>query len=121
MTPHEYIVACQRSKSTLFNLNRSRADLLHAAMGMCTESAEFADALKKHIFYDKKLDETNLKEELGDMLWYMAIACANLGVSFEELMATNVKKLEARYAKTFTPEEAEKRNLETERDILENY
>lgn len=44
-------------------------DLQHAALGMITESAEFADMLKKHLFYGKNLDEVNLREEIGDLLW----------------------------------------------------
>ena len=41
--------------------------LLHAAMGLCTESGEFMDMMKKHILYGKTIDEVNLKEELGDL------------------------------------------------------
>ena len=35
--------------------------------------------------------------ELGDLMWYVAQACMALGVSFDEVVARNVKKLEARY------------------------
>lgn len=49
--------------------------LLHAAIGLCTESGELLDAYKKHIFYGKPLDHVNIKEELGDICWYMAIVC----------------------------------------------
>ena len=39
----------------------------------------------------------HLVTELGDLMWYTAQACMALGVSFEDVIATNVKKLEKRY------------------------
>ncbi len=93
--------------------------LLHAGIGLATESGEFLDTLKKHLFYGKELDKVNLKEELGDLFWYMAIACDELDVSFESLMDKNIKKLKARYGEKFSEDLAENRNLKNERNILE--
>jgi NTP pyrophosphatase (non-canonical NTP hydrolase) len=93
--------------------------LLHAAMGLCTEAGEFMDMLKKHILYGKPLDETNLKEELGDKLWYAALALDELKTTFDAVMETNIKKLRARYPNKFTEKDAMVRNLEKEREILE--
>ena len=94
-------------------------DLQHAALGMVTESAEFTDMLKKHLFYGKPLDEVNLAEELGDQLWYVAMALRALGTDFETVMERNIAKLKARYPNKFTLELAENRDLEKERAILE--
>lgn len=98
--------------------------LLHAAEGMCTESAEFMDQLKKHIFYGKPIDHVNLVEELGDLRWYDNIAMDELKVTAEQVQAINNKKLtdkkNGRYKKgEFTSVEAYLRNLEAERAILE--
>lgn len=93
--------------------------LFHAAMGMDTEQGEFMDMLKKHILYGKPLDEVNLKEELGDLLWYIALALDELGADFESIFETNIKKLRARYPNKFTEADALNRNLEAERKILE--
>ena len=98
---------------------KSMIRLLHAGMGLTTESAEFLDALKKEIYYGKELDKVNLAEEIGDILWYCAIALSELGVS-EEVMKKNIAKLEARYPEKFTEEKAENRDLEAERKILES-
>lgn len=95
--------------------------LLHAAVGAVTESAEFIDVIKKHTFYGKPLDVPHLKEELSDVLWYVAVACDSLGTSFEELMDLNIKKLRARYGEKFTEEAALNRNLTVERNILESH
>lgn len=94
--------------------------LLHAAMGMATEAGEFLDALKKHIFYGKPLDDTNLIEELGDMFWYCGIALDVLKISFEEIMQINHDKLATRYSKGFSEKEATNRDLNKEREVLEN-
>jgi NTP pyrophosphatase (non-canonical NTP hydrolase) len=94
--------------------------LLHAAMGLSTEAAEFTDMMKKAIFYGKPVDEVNLKEEVADLCWYCAIALDALGSSFEEVMATNIAKLKARYGDKFTEAAAIERDLDKEREILEN-
>lgn len=93
--------------------------LLHSGIGLSTEAGEFLDALKKHIFYGKELDRVNLAEEIGDMFWYLAIACDELNINFESVMDRNIKKLKARYGDKFSETKAEARDLKTEREILE--
>lgn len=115
----DYIKQAIRTESAVFNMESGDDRLLHSGIGIATESGEFLDALKKHIFYGKPLDRTNLKEELGDLLWYVAIACDELGATFEELQEVNIAKLTARYPEKFSLERAENRDLETERKILE--
>jgi NTP pyrophosphatase (non-canonical NTP hydrolase) len=124
MKAKEYEKNALRTESNDFKAISSRLDngkirLLHAAMGFQTEAAEFTDMLKKHIFYGKSLDEVNLKEELFDMTWYMAIALDELGYTFEEGFQTNIDKLKARYPEKFTEDKANNRDLDTEREILE--
>lgn len=48
-------------------------NLWHGACGMLTELGEVADAYKKHEIYGKPLDKTNVLEELGDLMWYVAL------------------------------------------------
>jgi NTP pyrophosphatase (non-canonical NTP hydrolase) len=93
--------------------------LLHAGMGMNTEAGEFLDVLKKYMMYGKPVDRTNLAEEVGDMLWYIAIACNVLGVSLENLMANNIQKLRTRYPNKFTSYDAIHRNVDAERAVLD--
>lgn len=88
--------------------------LLHAALGMSGESGEFVDSVKKHIFYGSEIDQINLKEELGDILWYIALACRALGTNIEELQTLNIEKLSKRYPDKFSKEKAENRDIENE-------
>jgi NTP pyrophosphatase (non-canonical NTP hydrolase) len=84
---------------------RERADrLLNAALGLCGEAGEFADALKKSHFHAHPLDEAALCKELGDVLWYAALACDALGLSLGEVMAENIAKLRRRYPEGFSAE-----------------
>lgn len=101
------------------NTNHFTLRLLHAAIGASTEANELVDAVKKKIFYGKDIDWTNVKEELGDMLWYIAIACDVAGTSFEAIMEINITKLKARYGEKFNEEGAISRDLIKERKILE--
>lgn len=125
MNSKEYIQDAIRTESTDFTSMDKRLGedgtkrLLHAGIGLATEAGEFLDALKKHIFYGKELDRVNLKEEMGDLFWYLAIACDELDVEFEPLMERNIAKLKARYGEKFSETKAEQRDLNTERQILE--
>lgn len=83
--------------------------LIHAAMGISGEAGELIDAVKKHIMYGKALDVDNIKEELGDSLWYMALMLDLIGSSFEEVMALNHDKLEKRFPGGFTEKLAQER------------
>lgn len=93
--------------------------LLHGAIGMVTEAAEILDALKKHIFYGKPLDLVNISEEQGDVEWYQAILCDEVGKDMDAVKETNIAKLKARYGDKFSEQRAVNRNLAVERRILE--
>jgi NTP pyrophosphatase (non-canonical NTP hydrolase) len=74
--------------------------LLTAAIGMGAEAGEFMEIVKKMLFQGKPLTEENLfhmKRELGDVIWYWANACNALDLDPNEVIAENVRKLEARY------------------------
>tara|TARA_B100000287_G_scaffold335605_1_gene321155 strand:- start:4586 stop:4990 length:405 start_codon:yes stop_codon:yes gene_type:complete len=74
--------------------------LLTAGVGLNAEGGEFLEIVKKMVFQGKPWNAANkhhLVTELGDLMWYTAQACMALGVSFEDVIATNVKKLEKRY------------------------
>lgn len=117
----DFIQEALRTESSIFhNTGLSNERLIHAAFGMQTETAEFTDALKKSIFYGRPLDVVNLREEIGDILWYLALACDELGTTFEAEQARVIAKLKARYPDEFTSNAALNRDLDTERTILES-
>lgn len=78
------------------------ADLMHAALGLAGESGEFADCAKKYLVYGKPLDRANAIEEVGDLLWFCALACEVLGVEMAEVAIQNVNKLAVRYPEKYS-------------------
>ena len=74
--------------------------LLTAAVGMSAEAGEFTDIVKKMVSQGNPWNAANkhhLITELGDIMWYVANACMALEVSFDDVVETNIKKLEKRY------------------------
>ena len=71
---------------------------LHMAIGLSGEVGELQDALKKHVIYDKKLDVTNVIEELGDIEFYLEGLRQSLGVTREVTLQANITKLAKRYS-----------------------
>jgi NTP pyrophosphatase (non-canonical NTP hydrolase) len=108
-----------KAARTLAEIDGNILDDLHMIIGMQTEVAEIADVYKKHIAYKKPVDYVNIKEELGDTMWYIANLCNIHGWDLRDILDTNIAKLEARYSDKFTEEQALNRNLNIERQILE--
>lgn len=126
MTPSEYQKAAGRTDLPNYIVidgrlenNESLQRLIHYGFGMVTEAGEFIDQLKKHLMYGKNLDAVNLREELGDLLWYISRALTELDTTFEAVMAKNIEKLKARFPEKFIEAKALNRDLKTERNILE--
>lgn len=86
--------------------------LLTAAIGLAAETGEFAEIPKKILFQGKPVNEENIfhmKRELGDIAFYWVNACRALNLDPNDVIAENVKKLEARYPNGFSVERSEKR------------
>lgn len=104
---------------------QSDCDLVHGIIGMITESGELGEALLeallKHIRGDGavlEIDRVNMVEEIGDQLWYIALALRALGSSFEDAMTRNLAKLSKRFPDNFKADSALNRNLAAEREAL---
>ena len=113
-----YQRAALRTESTTYQPIDPR--LLHAAYGIVTEAGELLDAIKKATFYGKPLDTVNVAEEIGDLMWYIAIACDALATDLGDIMDRNIAKLRTRYPDKFTTEAATNRDLDAERKTLES-
>ena len=82
----------------LKNLTPEQANMWHMVTGVGGEVGEIVDCIKKHVIYQKPLDVENIKEELGDLLFYMSNLMQSVGLSFEEVLQHNIDKLSVRYA-----------------------
>jgi NTP pyrophosphatase (non-canonical NTP hydrolase) len=79
------------------------------ALGVAGEGGEFADAVKKALYHGHGVDRAKLAKEIGDGLWYYAVAAHALGYSLSEVAQMNVEKLRARYPDGFDPERSKNR------------
>lgn len=98
MTINEY----QKLAMTTLNPELSEKDvLINGVMGLCGESGEAIDIVKKWLAQGHELDREKLAKELGDICWYVAETATALGLPLEEIMAANIEKLKKRYPEGF--------------------
>ncbi|MDD7735707.1 MAG: nucleoside triphosphate pyrophosphohydrolase family protein [Bacilli bacterium] len=84
------------------NPNLSKKDILiNGVMGLCGESGEAIDIVKKHLAQGHDLNKEHLIEELGDIAWYLAETAYALDISLEEVLKINIEKLKNRYPNGF--------------------
>ncbi len=86
--------------------------LCDVALGLCGESGEIADLIKKHLYQGHELDKEHLKRELGDVAWYVALGACLLGTTLEDLLTMNIVKLHERYPNGFDPKRSQNRDKE---------
>ena len=75
--------------------------LLCAAMGLCGESGEFIDVVKKNYEQGRELNTEKLVKELADVYYYVVLGCFALGLTKEDLTKVLDAKLSARYPNGF--------------------
>ena len=100
MTINEYQTAALRTAQT--DKLTARELLLNSALGLCGESGEVADLLKKYHFQGHDLDLEHIAKELGDIAWYLAVGAYSIGYDLEKILQMNVDKLKARYPDGFS-------------------
>lgn len=94
MTVNDY----QKLAMTTLNRSLSQKEILvNAVMGLCGESGEATDIVKKHLFQGHDLDKEKLAKELGDIAWYLAEAATALDMNLEDIFKANIEKLKLRY------------------------
>lgn len=101
MTVQEYQSLAMRTKN--IDLTNDQ-QLLDGVMGLCGEAGEVADMLKKHLFQGHDFKKNDLINELGDVLWYIALICESQHLSMNGVMVRNIDKLEKRYKDGFSTE-----------------
>lgn len=92
-----------------FKITDSQVMTVWNVVGISGEAGEVAELVKKGIFHQHGLDMEKLKDELGDLLWYVAGLCSTLGISMGEVMEANIEKLKNRYPHGYNPEDSKKR------------
>lgn len=103
MTINEYQKEALRTANTL-----DAKDLLtNGVMGLCGESGECVDLMKKHLFQGHELDVDHMAKELGDVAWYLAVSAYAIGYDLETVFQMNVDKLRKRYPEGFNAQRSQ--------------
>lgn len=98
MEINEYQTLAMRT----LNKDLNKKDILiNGVMGLCGESGEAIDIVKKHLAQGHHLDKEHLIKELGDIAWYLAATAYALDVNLEEVFQLNIDKLKKRYPDGF--------------------
>ena len=104
MNIKEFIKESARTMAPVWHPQNIHIETLHGIIGVSTEAGELLDAVKKSLFYGHDLDRENIREEIGDILWYIAAIIRNENWDIEEIMEENINKLKQRYPEQFTKE-----------------
>ncbi len=103
----------QKLAMTTLNHELSKKDvLINGVMGLCGESGEVIDLVKKHLAQGHDLDREKMIKELGDVAWYLAETAYALDVDLETVMTKNIEKLKQRYPEGFDAQRSQNRNEE---------
>lgn len=107
MTINEY----QKLAMLTLNPQLDKKDILiNGVMGLCGESGEAIDIVKKWLAQGHELDRDRLIKELGDVAWYLAETATALDTSLEEVFQRNLDKLKKRYPEGFDMNQSKHRS-----------
>nr|WP_302596960.1 nucleoside triphosphate pyrophosphohydrolase family protein [uncultured Cellulosilyticum sp.] len=107
ISPDEYQIGSLR---TIPNNFTKKDMLLNGALGLSGEAGEVVDIIKKHIYQGHELNKVRIKEELGDVMWYVSELCNAIGIKLSDVMETNIAKLKERYPNGFEANRSINRN-----------
>ena len=90
--------------TTLKKKKKKKDVLINSVMGLCGESGEAIDIVKKWMAQGHELDKEHLTKELGDIAWYLAEAATALEIPLDDILQANIDKLKKRYPDGFDAE-----------------
>jgi NTP pyrophosphatase (non-canonical NTP hydrolase) len=104
MTPQEY----QNKALTTIVTDNKRDTLIMCTLGLSGETGEITDIIKKYLFHKNgnQLNINKLKDELGDVLWYLSVLSSTVNLTLDEIMENNITKLANRHGNNFNPKYA---------------
>ena len=103
MKINEYQILAMRT----LNPNLDKKDvLINGVMGLCGDSGELIDLVKKQLAQGHSLNREKIKEELGDVAWYLAETAYALDIDLESILQQNIDKLKKRYPEGFSKEDS---------------
>ena len=114
MTNKEYQEKAMRTRGDYSDngvMSVKKRQLMNAALGLSGEAGEVNDHIKKACFHGHSLEVDEIKDELGDVLWYIALMCDALGLTLDDVMEHNIAKLQKRYPDGFNQQASREREV----------
>ena len=100
MDLNEYQRSALRTVNTALTTDER---LMDAAAGLAEEAGEVLGLVRKRVYQQRETPREKLVEELGDVLWCLAMTAESLGVTLEQVATANVAKLQRRHPDGFRP------------------
>lgn len=101
----------QKQALRTLNPNLDKKEILiNGVMGLCGESGEVIDLVKKHLAQGHPLDKEKMAKELGDVAWYLAECAYAIDFDLEDIFQMNIEKLKKRYPEGFDEDKSINRN-----------
>ncbi len=97
--PMQFTEYQEQSRATAIYPNIGQ-NFIYPALGLCGESGEVAEKIKKiirdgnHQVTDEKRQE--IAKELGDVLWYLSQLSTEFNLSLDDIAKGNIEKLQKR-------------------------
>jgi NTP pyrophosphatase (non-canonical NTP hydrolase) len=82
-------------KAVSFAIYPATHKVLYPALGLCGETGEVAEKVKKQV-RDGVFNRHEVAKELGDVLWYLANLSNDIGYNLDEVADINIEKLTSR-------------------------
>lgn len=109
MTINEY----QKLAMTTVNPELDKGKMLiNSVMGLCGESGEAIDLVKKWYAHGHDFDKEHFAKELGDIAWYLAEAATAIDMKLDDIFEANIEKLKKRYPEGFETQRSVERDSE---------
>ena len=96
----------QKAKRTINKDLQDDDQLSNLCMGLCGESGEVVDYLKKRIYHGHLVEKQKLVEELSDVMWYLTNIATLFEIPMTYILDENIRKLEERYPDGFSEEKS---------------
>jgi len=94
-------VTFEEYQSEAIKTRKGSADAMYLAAKLPIEAGEAAQHVVKEAYHGKMLMPSELAEELGDCMWYIANLCDMYGLSLDDIAAANIGKLRRRHGESY--------------------
>lgn len=94
-------------KVAKLDFQNKQEELADWGLGAAGEAGDLAGCIKKTLFH--KNDQTaGIRENIGDVMWYLAMICNHFNWDFDQVLGENVDKLSKRYPQGFEEKQAQR-------------